>query len=76
MRKLYDFSDSTKNPYVNRSKKQINKTDTNMGSTTLLPINLNNDFQTCVDFLCDAFVCSYGNADEFEKMGGAGVYRA
>lgn len=23
MRKLYDFSDSTKNPYANRSKKQI-----------------------------------------------------
>ncbi|MDO8273041.1 MAG: GNAT family N-acetyltransferase [Gammaproteobacteria bacterium] len=47
-----------------------------MWATKFLPINLNNDFPTCVEFLCDAFVCSYGNADEFETMAGADIYRA
>lgn len=45
-----------------------------MIAARFLPIDLSRDFQTCVQFLCDAFVCSYGNADEFERMGGAAAY--
>ncbi len=45
-----------------------------MSSMKFLPINLSDDFPTCVEFLCDAFVCSYGNTDELEWMGGVEVY--
>jgi ribosomal protein S18 acetylase RimI-like enzyme len=47
-----------------------------MNSARFLPIDISRDFQRCVEFLCDAFVCSYGNADEFERMGGAEAYRS
>jgi hypothetical protein len=41
-----------------------------------LPIDLDRHFQRCVEFLCDAFVCSYGNSDAFDAIGGAQGYRA
>jgi GNAT superfamily N-acetyltransferase len=47
-----------------------------MNSARFLPIDISTDFQRCVEFLCDAFVCSYGNTDEFERMGGAEAYRS
>ncbi len=45
-----------------------------MSSMKFLPINLSDDFPTCVEFLLDAFVCSYGNTDELERMGRVEVY--
>lgn len=47
-----------------------------MSSVEFLPINTQNDFAQCLKFLCDTFVCSYGTADELEKIGGPDGYRS
>jgi ribosomal protein S18 acetylase RimI-like enzyme len=46
-----------------------------MCAARFLPIDLARHFDLCLQFLSDAFVCSYGNADELERMGGPDAYR-
>ncbi len=45
-----------------------------MRDLRFLPIDINEHFDLCVQFLCDAFVCSYGNADHLARMGGPDEY--
>lgn len=41
-----------------------------------LPVDLTANFEKCLEFIRDAFVCSYGSLDKLDELGGPAGYRS